>query len=66
VLTRKANESIVIGSVIQIQVLKIENGKVKLGFSAPPDVLIRRTEIPERMQSSDGVTSCLSDKKGCP
>jgi len=35
VLTRKQNESIVINGNIEIEVIGIENGKVKLGIKAP-------------------------------
>lgn len=45
VLTRKADESIVIGQNIEIKVLAIEDGKVKLGITAPKDVDIFRKEI---------------------
>lgn len=45
VLSRKSNESIMIGNDIEIKILGIEEGKVKLGIDAPKDVEIYRTEI---------------------
>jgi len=45
VLSRKANESIMIGNNIEIKILGIEEGKVKLGIEAPKDVEICRREI---------------------
>jgi carbon storage regulator CsrA len=45
VLSRKLFESILIDDEIEIQVLRIEGGKVRLGFSAPRHVQIRRTEL---------------------
>ena len=45
VLTRKDGESVQIGDEISIKVLAISGNRVKLGFSAPPDIAIRRKEI---------------------
>lgn len=45
VLTRKDGESVQIGEGISIKVLSISGNRVKLGFSAPPEVAIRRKEI---------------------
>jgi len=45
VLSRRVGESIIIGDNIQVRVLKIENGVVKLGIMAPDDVRIYREEV---------------------
>ena len=45
VLSRKANESIIIGKDIEIKILGIEDGKVKLGIEAPRGLEIYRKEI---------------------
>jgi carbon storage regulator CsrA len=45
VLTRKNGETISIGRGIEVKVLSINRHAVKLGFSAPPDVVIRREEL---------------------
>jgi carbon storage regulator len=45
VLTRKDGESVQIGEGISVKVLAISGNRVKLGFSAPPEVTIRRKEI---------------------
>lgn len=45
VLTRKTNESIMIGNKIKISVIQCEDGKVKLGIEAPSDVKIHREEV---------------------
>jgi carbon storage regulator CsrA len=45
VLTRKNGETIHIGDGIEVKVLSISRNVVKLGFSAPTDVAIRRQEI---------------------
>jgi carbon storage regulator len=45
VLTRKNGETIRISNRIEVKVLSIGRNTVKLGFSAPPQVDIRRQEI---------------------
>jgi carbon storage regulator len=54
VLSRKSGECVRIGESIEVKVLEIDGGRVKLGFSAPADVNIQRDEIrgtlPRRFQ----------------
>ncbi|WP_077614001.1 carbon storage regulator CsrA [Caenibacillus caldisaponilyticus] len=45
VLTRKTNESLMIGDRVEIEVLAIDGDQVKLGIRAPRDVDIHRKEI---------------------
>ncbi|PAB59365.1 carbon storage regulator CsrA [Anaeromicrobium sediminis] len=45
VLTRKKNQSILIDDHIEITIVGIEEGKVKVGISAPKDVTILRKEV---------------------
>jgi carbon storage regulator CsrA len=45
VLSRKRDTSVVIGSDIEVRVLSIRRGAVKLGINAPPEVLVRRNEL---------------------
>lgn len=45
VLTRKIGEVIQIGDEIEVVVLSTSGGRVKLGFSAPPEVRINRAEL---------------------
>jgi carbon storage regulator len=45
VLSRKNGESIQIGQSIEVKVLEVGGGRVKLGFSAPRDVEIQRSEL---------------------
>jgi carbon storage regulator len=49
VLSRRSQESINIQDSITIQILEIRGQSVKLGFSAPDDVAIHRSEsVPGR------------------
>jgi len=49
VLSRKLNEAIKIGQDIEIVVLEVHGDRVKLGFSAPPEVPIHRREVHDRI-----------------
>jgi carbon storage regulator len=45
VLTRKSNQSIMIGDDIEISVLAVMGEKVRIGISAPRDVPVFRKEV---------------------
>jgi carbon storage regulator len=45
VLSRKLNQSVVIGNNIEITVIEIRGNKVRLGIVAPKDVPVHRDEI---------------------
>ncbi|RAX53059.1 carbon storage regulator [Helicobacter sp. 16-1353] len=45
VLSRKVNEEIIIGDDINIKIVSVQNGIVKLGFDAPQDKIILRGEL---------------------
>jgi carbon storage regulator len=45
VLTRKANQSIMIGDDVEVSVLSIMGDKVRIGIEAPRDIPVFRREI---------------------
>ncbi|GHO48481.1 carbon storage regulator [Ktedonospora formicarum] len=51
VLRRKKGETVVIGGSILVRVLEVEGDRVKLGFVAPPEVVIVREELPRSLPS---------------
>lgn len=53
VLSRKAGERISIGPEIEVTVLGIHKGKVKLGFTGPSHIAIHREEIKRRIVGTD-------------
>ena len=60
VLTRKSNQSIMIGDEIEISVLSVMGEKVRIGIQAPRDVPVFRKEVyleiqRERQQPAAGV-----------
>jgi carbon storage regulator len=48
ILSRKENESIVVGDTIEIIVCRVVGGRVQLGVQAPREVPIRRGELQRR------------------
>lgn len=52
-LSRKQNESIVIGNDIEITILDVRNDQVKIGIRAPKDVGIYRKEIYLQIQEEN-------------
>lgn len=54
VLRRKAGEAIVLNGTITIHVLAVEGERVKLGISAPPEVVIVRSELLENQGQTPG------------
>jgi carbon storage regulator CsrA len=49
ILTRKAGESLIIGERIRITILEIRGKQVCLGVEAPPEVVVLREEIRQRL-----------------
>ncbi len=52
-LTRKSNESIMIGNDVEISILEIKGDQVKIGISAPKSVPIYRKEIYVQIQEAN-------------
>lgn len=50
VLSRFENESVVIGDNIKVTIVGVQNGKVRLGIDAPPNVPVHRQEVYDAIQ----------------
>lgn len=59
VLTRKTNQSIMIGDEIEITVLSVAGDKVRIGIAAPRDVAVFRKEV---YAAIDGGTAAGTDE----
>ena len=53
ILTRKSGETITIGENIQIRVLGVKGGQVRIGVDAPREVSVNREEVYARVQAED-------------
>ncbi|HEY4280587.1 MAG TPA: carbon storage regulator CsrA [Conexibacter sp.] len=53
VLTRKSNQSIMIGDDIEVSVLAIMGEKVRIGIQAPRDVPVFRKEVYLEIQAEN-------------
>ncbi len=76
VLTRKTNQSIMIGDDIEVSVLAVSRDKIRLGITAPKDVPVFRKEVwlsikdgqiagastaTERRRRQDGIEEAIID-----
>ena len=57
VLTRKVNQSIVIGEGIEVVVLEVRGEQVRLGIKAPRDVAVHRKEIFDQIHTENEIAS---------
>lgn len=52
-LSRKKDESIMVGEDVEIVVMEIRGDKVRLGIAAPKDVPVHRKEVFEKIQRGE-------------
>ncbi len=53
ILSRRTDESIVIGDEVTITILSVKGKQVRIGINAPPDVSVHREEIYQRIQDGE-------------
>ena len=61
VLSRKLGESVLIGDNIEIKIVSIDKGSVKIGIEAPKDVAILRQELLKEVADSNKSASLHVD-----
>ena len=52
ILQRRAGESISIGEDIYVEVVSVDNSRVRLAISAPPEITILRSELRTAMDTN--------------
>ena len=61
VLSRKKGESIIINDNIVVTVVDIRGDKVRLGFDAPKDVPIFRSEVYDAIKRSEAASNARQE-----
>jgi carbon storage regulator len=51
ILTRRCNETIRIGDDIEVTVMAIDRGQIRIGITAPKHVRVDRQEVRERIDA---------------
>jgi carbon storage regulator len=54
ILTRRPNETLMIGTEITVTVLGVKGNQVRIGVNAPKHVAVHREEIFERINADKG------------
>lgn len=66
ILTRRAGETVMIGSDISITVLGVKGNQVRIGINAPRDVAVHREEIFERIKNEQAAADSPDSKPDAP
>jgi len=64
VLTRKENESIMIGNDIEVKVLDLKDNQVKIGIMAPRSVAVHRREVYLAIQAENAQAATQGQIEG--
>lgn len=66
VLTRRENESIMIGDAIEVKLLDVKDHQVKIGIAAPRNVAVHRKEVYLAIQAENDHPSNVTDGQDLP
>lgn len=64
VLTRKSNQSIMIGDEIEVSVLSVAGEKVRIGIQAPREIPVFRKEVYLEIQQEQAASDRGADVDG--
>ncbi len=57
VLSRKTNESIIIGENVEVKIVEVRGEYVKLGISAPKEISVHRKEVYDAIRKENHQSS---------
>ncbi len=66
VLSRRRDESIIIGEEITITIVDIRGDKVRLGIEAPPSITVHREEVYQAIQNEHSRENDTSNRPRTP
>jgi len=66
VLSRKEGEGIRLGDGIELEIISIGKGVVRLGIKAPKDVLILRSELAKAVEQTNKAASSKISQQDLP
>jgi len=61
ILTRRVDESLVIGDNVTVTILGVKGNQVRIGVDAPRDVTVHREELTQKQDSSERKLSLNRD-----
>jgi carbon storage regulator len=53
ILTRRVNESLIVGDQVTVTVVGVKGNQVRLGVDAPKDIAVHREEVYERLKNEE-------------
>ncbi|MCI7710697.1 carbon storage regulator [Helicobacter equorum] len=62
ILSRKQDDGVMIGDDIEIKIISIDKGSVRLGFKAPSNMLILRSELKDAIAMQNQQASIHTSK----
>lgn len=63
ILTRRIEESLIIGDDVTVTVLSVNGSQVRLGIKAPREIAVHREEIYHRIRSELTISGVAADAK---
>ena len=53
ILTRKTNETLMVGDDVTVTVLGVKGNQVRIGVNAPREIAVHREEVYDRIRAED-------------